>query len=90
MKTMVRRIKTMLKLITSKSEYLYRDVSGKQHMRAGIIADTCAELADVTELDGVILGFGSVALCGKDGEVCMLMSDGKWYKQSSGTEVTGV
>lgn len=78
----------MVKFIAEKSTFLYRDSTGREHYRGAVVADTCAELAGVTVIRNVVLGFGSVALCGKDGEVCMLMSDGKWYKQSTGTEVT--
>lgn len=78
----------MVKFIAEKSTFLYRDTVGREHYRGAVVADTCAELAGVTIIGSVELGFGSVALCGKDGEVCMLMSDGKWYKQSTGTEVT--
>ena len=78
----------MIKLLTDRSLYITRSADSKQHVRAEIIADTCAELAGVTEIDGVVFDFGSVALVAKDGEVCVLASDSKWYKQSTGTEVT--
>jgi hypothetical protein len=54
------------------------------------MCDTCAELVGVTGQGDVVFDFGSLAFCGKDDEVCSLMSDNKWYKVSNGTEVTGV
>ena len=78
----------MIKFIVEKSTFLYRDSTGREHYRGAVVADTCAELAGVTVIGTVVLEFGTVALAGKDGEACMLMSDGKWYKQSTGTEVT--
>lgn len=78
----------MLKVLKDKSLYLYRDASGKQHIRAQIVAGTCSELAGVTEIDDMTFEYGSAALCGKEGELCVLLEDGKWYKQSDGSEVT--
>ena len=79
----------MIKLMTERSKYVKRTPDGKQHYVVQLVADTCAELVDVTELNGIAFDFGSLAFCGKDGEVCSLMSDSKWYKVSDGSEVTG-
>lgn len=78
----------MIKVLTDKSLYLYRDADGKQHCRAEIVCDTCSELVGVVDYGGIYFDFGSVALVAKDGEVCVLASDNKWYKQSNGSEVT--
>lgn len=77
----------MIKVLTDKSLYLYRDTDGKQHFRAEIVCDTCSELVGVTDYDGIYFDFGSVALVAKDGELCILDSEGVWYKKD-GTEVT--
>ena len=53
-----------------------------------LVCDTAAELAGVTEVDGAVLDFGSVALAVREGEMCVLDSAGTWYKQSDGSEVT--
>ena len=53
-----------------------------------MICDTSAELAGVTEIDGAVTDFGSVALAVREGEMCVLDSAGTWYKQSDGSEVT--
>ena len=80
----------MITMLNDKSYFVGRDKDGKEHFRATLISDTCEELVGVTTLkDGKnILDFGSIAICGKAGEICMLMSDSKWYKQSNGQEVT--
>ena len=51
-----------------------------------VYADTWAELAGVTELDGVELDSGSIAYTA-DGELCVLDSAGVWHKKD-GTAVT--
>lgn len=48
-----------------------------------VYADTWAELAGVTELDGVELDSGSVAFTA-DGELCTLDSAGVWHKKDGG------
>lgn len=53
-----------------------------------LVCDTAAELAGVTEVDGAVLDFGSVALAVREGEMCVFDSAGTWYKQSDGSEVT--
>lgn len=80
----------MIEMITERSKYIKRDSNNKLHYVAQLMCDTCAELVGVTGRGDVVFDFGSLAFCGKDGEVCSLMSDGKWYKVSNGTEVTGV
>ena len=77
-------MRTMIKLIPERS---IRTGAGKY--MAQLIADSPDELAGVTAVDGIDLDFGSLAFCGRDGEVCSLMSNGKWYKVSDGSEVTG-
>ena len=77
-----------MEIVYEDSELLRRDPDGKEVWRASINADNCADLVGVTEIDGRKLHPGSVALCGKDGEACYLATDGKWYKQKNGTEVT--
>lgn len=76
----------MIKFIAEKSTFLYRDTVGREHYRGAVVADTCAELAGVTELGNVVFDFGSVALCA-DGELCVLDSEGVWHKKD-GTAVT--
>lgn len=71
----------MKKLIPERS---IRTGSGKY--QAAVYSDTAAELAGVTEIDGVALDCGSVALCA-DGELCVLDSEGVWHKKD-GTAVT--
>ena len=78
----------MIELIPERSRYVGRDGNGAQHIRGELISDTCAELAGVTSVNGAVLEFGSLAFCGKDGEICAYMSDSKWYKVSDGSEVT--
>lgn len=73
----------MKKLIPGKS--VKNDDNGKYF--ATLYADTYAELAGVTELDGVTLDSGSLALTA-DGEACVLDSAGVWHKKD-GTAVSG-
>lgn len=73
----------MKKLIPGKS--VKNDETGRYF--ATIYADTYAELAGVTELDGVTLDSGSQALTA-DGEACVLDSAGVWHKKD-GTAVSG-
>lgn len=51
---------------------------------AEVYSDTWAELAGVTELDGVTLDSGSLAYTA-DGELCTLDSAGVWHKKDGGT-----
>lgn len=78
----------MIKFLKGQSRFLYRDATGKEHFEAMLVCDTAAELAGVTEVDGAVLDFGSVALAVREGEMCVLDSAGTWYKQSDGSEVT--
>lgn len=78
----------MIKFLKGQSRFLYRDATGKEHFEGVLICDTSAELAGVTEIDGAVLDFGSVALAVREGEMCVLDSAGTWYKQSDGSEVT--
>lgn len=77
-----------IKMMTDKSVYAYRDNNGKPHYRAQLIADTAAELAGVTEIGGVVLDFGSIALTA-DGKALMLDSSRVWHDISDGSEVSG-
>lgn len=56
---------------------------------AEVYSDTWAELAGVTELDGVTLDSGSLAYTA-DGELCVFDSEGVWHKKdgSAIAEVT--
>lgn len=56
---------------------------------AEVYSDTWAELAGVTELDGVTLDSGSLAYTA-DGELCVFDSAGVWHKKdgSAVAEVT--
>lgn len=56
---------------------------------AEVYSDTWAELAGVTELDGVTLDSGSLAYTA-DGELCVFDSEGVWHKKdgSAVAEVT--
>ena len=73
----------MKKVITERS---IRTGEGKY--LAQLYADAAAELAGVTELDGVQLDSGSLALTA-DGKLCILDSSGAWHDTSDGSEVTG-
>lgn len=77
-----------MEMLTDKSTYLRRDSDGKEIWRAELLCDTCAELVGVTALGDKRFAFGSAALAVKEGELCVLADDNKWYKQSTGTEVT--
>jgi len=77
-----------IKMMTDKSVYAYRDNNGKPHYRAQLIADTAEELSGVTEIGGVVLDFGSIALTA-DGKALMLDSSRVWHDISDGSEVSG-
>lgn len=78
----------MIKIIEERSYYTGEEVSGKGVLRAELIADTAAELAGVTEVGGVALDFGSIALTA-DGKSLLLDSGGGWKDLSDGSEVSG-
>ena len=78
----------MIKLIPENSRYVGKTAQGRNIIMAQLISDTCAELAGVTEADGQVCGFGSIALAVTDGELCVLDSSGIWHKQSNGAAVT--
>lgn len=78
----------MIKFLKGHSSFNGRDTDGKEHFTAMLVCDTSAELAGVTEVDGAVTDFGSVALAVREGEMCVLDSAGTWYKQSDGSEVT--
>ena len=77
-----------IKMMTDKSVYACRDNNGKPHYRAQLIADTVEELSGVTEIGGVVLDFGSIALTA-DGKALMLDSSSTWHDLSDGSEVSG-
>lgn len=76
-----------IKMMTDKSVRMNYDGS-TPHYRAQLIADTAAELAGVTEQDGVVWDFGSIALTA-DGKSLLLDSGGVWRDLSDGSEVSG-
>lgn len=76
-----------IRMQTENSTYLRRE-GDKEIWKAEIMCDNCTDLIGVTGQGNKIFAVDSVALAVKDGEVCVLASDNKWYKQSSGTEVT--
>ena len=78
----------MIEMMAEKSIYRGRDTNGKPHYRAQLIADTAAELAGVTEQDGVVWDFGSTALTA-DGKALMLDSSRVWHDISDGSGVSG-
>ena len=78
----------MIKIIEDRSYYTGEEVSGKGVLRAELIADTAAELADVTEVGGNVLDFGSIALTA-DGKLLLLNSGDVWKDLSDGSEVSG-
>ena len=78
----------MIKIIEERSYYTGEEVDGKGVLRAELIADTAAELAGVTEQDGVVWDFGSIALTA-DGKSLLLDSGGVWRDLSDGSEVSG-
>ena len=78
----------MIKIIEKRSYYTGEEVDGKGVLRAELIADTAAELAGVTEQDGVVWDFGSIALTA-DGKSLLLDSGGVWRDLSDGSEVSG-
>lgn len=78
----------MIKMMADKSISTDTDINGKPHYRAQLIADTAAELAGVTEVGGVALDFGSIALTA-DGKSLLLDSGGVWRDPSDGSEVSG-
>ena len=77
-----------IKMMTDKSVYVCRDNNGKPHYRAQLIADTAEELSGVTEIGGVVLDFGSIALTA-DGKSLLFDSGSVWRDLSDGSEVSG-
>lgn len=75
----------MIKFLKGQSRFLYRDTAGKEHFEAMLICDTGAELAGVTEIDGAVLDFGSVAYAARDGAFYVLDSSGTWYSSEGET-----
>lgn len=61
---------------------------GKAFYRLELHADTEAELAEVTEINGMTLAHGSRAIC-SDGHICTFNGSGKWQDFTTGTEIGG-
>lgn len=78
----------MIEIIVERSYYTGEEVNGKGILRAQLIADTAEELAGVTEVDGNILDFGSIALTA-DGKSLLFDSSRTWHDLSDGSEVSG-
>lgn len=78
----------MIEMMTGRSIFRHSDSTGKPHYLAQLIADTAEELSGVTEIGGVVLDFGSIALTA-DGKALMLDSSGVWHDISDGSEVSG-
>lgn len=72
----------MIKFLKGQSRFLYRDAAGKEHFEAMLVCDTAAELAGVTELDGAVLDFGSIAHAVDDAQILRLDSSGDWIIQT--------
>lgn len=72
----------MIKFLKGQSRFLYRDTAGKEHFEAMLVCDTAAELAGVTELDGAVLDFGSIAHAVDDAQILRLDSSGDWIIQT--------
>ena len=71
----------MIKIIEERSYYTGEEVNGKGVLRAELIADTAAELTGVTEVDGNVLDFGSIAHAVDDAQILRLDSSGDWVIQ---------
>lgn len=72
----------MIKIIEKRSYYTGEEINGKGVLRAELIADTAAELADVTEVGGNVLDFGSIAHAVDDAQILRLDSSGDWVIQT--------
>lgn len=72
----------MIKFLKGQSRFLYRDATRKEHFEGVLICDTSAELASVTELDGAVLDFGSIAHAVDDAQILRLDSSGDWIIQT--------
>ena len=74
--------------ICEQVKYLNREVNGKPVYDMVLYADTAAELADVTEVGGMVIAEGSVAYTA-DGKRIVLDSEGTWHDLSDGTAIEG-
>lgn len=72
----------MIEIIKEKSYYTGEEVNGKGVLRAQLIADTAAELAGVTEVDGNVLDFGSIAHAVDDAVILRFDSSSNWIIQT--------
>lgn len=72
----------MIEIIVERSYYTGEEVNGKGVLRAELIADIAAELAGVTEVDGNMLDFGSIAHAIDDAQILRLNSNGEWVIQT--------
>lgn len=71
-----------------RDSFMVGKFDGVKKLAVELIAD---EESDLPAYDGWgdgELTLGSIALIVKSGELCALSSDGKWYRQSDGSEVT--
>lgn len=73
-----------------KESHMVGNFNGTKKFAAEIFADEETDLPDYDDCTGIDgeLTLGSVALVVKSGEACALSTDGKWYRQSDGSEVT--
>ena len=71
------------------AEYLSKNTEeGKGIYDMVLYADTAAELAEVTEINGKVISAGSTAITG-DGKGLIFTSENEWHDVSDGTAVTG-
>lgn len=71
----------MIKQIPGRSIFL-----DDETIFAELICDTITELAGVTELDGTVLSFGSVAYAVRDAAFYVLDSSGTWHSSADSSE----
>ena len=74
--------------ICEQVKYLNREQGGKPVYDMVLYADTAAELADVTEVGGMVIAEGSVAYTA-DGKRIVLDSEGTWHDLADGTAIEG-
>lgn len=72
----------MIKFLKGHSSFNGRDTDGKEHFTAMLVCDTSAELAGVTEVDGAVTDFGSIAHAVDDAQILRLDSSGDWIIQT--------
>lgn len=67
---------------------LGKNDGGLNEVIAHIQSDTAAELAEVTTIGNYALHMGSIAFAIQDGTILAIDSEGTWYDQISGGEVS--